>query len=162
LVAAVLLTGALLVLGGVSCWRAGRMPVFRFLAGQQPVYHGHYRNGSVDYFSWPAEFESVAAQASKGLLQAGFVGRDTSPPGARDRWQEFSRPGLRRISVSVQRGKFVEGTGGNVRFNSHAPDWVLVGVRRSRFDPSTYLRYLWKRVTPPPPPPPQAKSTTPQ
>jgi hypothetical protein len=158
LVAVLILGASLLAVPAALWWYSGRAPVFRFLAGQQPIYHEHSRTGSIDVYSWPAEFESVAAQAREELLRAGFV--DISSQGTSNMWL-FSRPGLRPISVGVGRGKLLEQSGGITTFDGHTPGWVLVRVGQGRLTPFQYLRYLWGRITSPPPPP-QPKSAAAQ
>lgn len=99
------LAGGLLVLAGASWWRAAKTPVVRFLKGQQVVYHNAYREGSVDIYCWPAEFESFAAQAREELqLRAGFV-----EVSVRSHYgPAFSRARPRQVIVCLHRAQLVQ------------------------------------------------------
>jgi hypothetical protein len=143
-VAVVVLAGGLLMLAGVFWWRSGRTPIVRFLSGQQIVYHHAHREGSVDIYCWPAEFESLAAQAREELLRAGFV-----EVSVRNHYGlAFSRARPRQVIVCLHHAQFVQATDGTWGWYG-VPGWVAVEVRYGRLAPFQDPGYLWHRVRSP-------------
>jgi len=94
----------LLVLTGAFWWHSRRARAFQFLGDERPVHHTAYPTGSMDIYSFPGEFESVCAQASRDLRRAGFT--DVTLPELDNLCREFRRPGLNRITVHMRRGQF--------------------------------------------------------
>jgi len=144
----------LLVLAGAFWWHSRRARAFEFLGDEQPVVHREYPTGSMDIYSFPGEFESVCARASRDLRRAGFAG--VTLAGLEDAHREFRRPGLNQITVHVQRGRF-EKEMAYVRYYSISSRWVSVEVSQTRLSLREYLAEVLRPRRPPPPPPPLLK-----
>jgi hypothetical protein len=153
-VTVVVLAGGLLMLAWALWRRAGEAPVLGFLGDQQAVYHVEARGGRIDVYSWPADYESVATEAAKELLQVGFEG--ISGP-ANPNYRMYVRPGPHQIVVRVRRAKLEKATGISREY-SNTPGWVVVDVEQIHYRPFEYLGRLWDHAWAPRPsfPPPQS------